>query len=108
MTVSSGRIEGSDGQEETLIINDVKLLADAQPMRAREAAIKLPASSFDEKFYEQVFRLLSDNKGECGVSLKIAAGDVEAHIEATHIRVKGSAKLEQELAKLGCSVDWVI
>ena len=108
LIIAEGRIEGSEGQEETLIVNDVKLLADAQPMRAREAAIRLPATSFDERFYEQVFRLLSDNRGECGVSLKVPAGDVEALIEAPHIRVKGSAKLEQELEKLGCSVDWII
>jgi DNA polymerase-3 subunit alpha len=108
LIIAEGRIEGSEGQEETLIINDVKLLADAQPMRAREAAIKLPDADFDERFYEQVFRLLSDHKGECGVSLTVSAGKVEAHLEAAHIRVKGSAKLEQELEKLGCSVDWVI
>jgi DNA polymerase-3 subunit alpha len=108
LIIAEGRIEGSEGQEETLIINDVKLLADAQPMRAREAAIKLPDADFDERFYEQVFRLLSDHKGECGVSLTVSAGKVEAHLEVAHIRVKGSAKLEQELEKLGCSVDWVI
>jgi DNA polymerase-3 subunit alpha len=108
LIIAEGRIEGSEGQEETLIINDIKLLADAQPTRAREAAIRLPNAVSDERFYEQIFRLLSDNKGECGVSLKIPAGDVEAHLEAAHIRVKGSAKLEQELEKLGCSVDWVI
>jgi hypothetical protein len=108
LVIAEGRIEGSEGQEETLIINDIKLLADAQPTRAREAAIRLPNAVSDERFYEQIFRLLSDNKGECGVSLKIPAGDVEAHLEAAHIRVKGSAKLEQELEKLGCSVDWVI
>ena len=44
LIIAEGRIEGSDGQEETLIINDIKLLADAQPMRAREAAIRLPDS----------------------------------------------------------------
>jgi DNA polymerase-3 subunit alpha len=108
LIIAEGRIEGSEGQEETLIVTDIKLLADAQPMRAREAAIRLPESVFDETFYEKVFKLLSDNRGECGVSLKIPAGEVEAHLEAAHIRVKGSAKLQDELEKLGCRVDWLI
>jgi DNA polymerase III subunit alpha len=108
LIIAEGRIEASEGQEETLIINDIKLLADAEPMRAREAAIRLPDKAFDEQFYERVFKLLSDNRGECGVSLKIPAGDIVAEVEAAHIRIKGSARLQEELQSLGCRVDWII
>jgi DNA polymerase-3 subunit alpha len=108
LIIAEGRIEGVEGQDETLIINDVKLLADAEPVRAREAAITLPSSVFDEQFYERVFRLLSDHRGECGVNLRIRAGDVEAELETTDISVKGSAKLQQELQDLGCSVEWIV
>ena len=108
LVIAEGRIEASDGQEVTLIINEIKLLADAEPLRARRAAIRFPNDVSDVRFYERVFRLLNENKGECGVSLKISADDVETLIETPHIRVKGSANLEQELQKLGCSVDWVI
>jgi DNA polymerase-3 subunit alpha len=107
LIIAEGRIEGSEGQEETLIISDIKLLADAKPTRAREAAIRLPPTLFDEPFYEQIFRLLSENRGDCGVTLRIPAGDVEAELEIAHIRVKGSSKLEQELGNLGCQVDWL-
>jgi DNA polymerase-3 subunit alpha len=108
LIIAEGRIESSDGQEETLIISDIKLLADAEPMRAREAAIRLPATSFDEAFYEQVFTILSANRGECAVSLRIRAGSVEAEIEAAHIRIKGSSKLQDELQNLGCGVEWIV
>jgi DNA polymerase-3 subunit alpha len=108
LIIAEGRIEASEGQEETLIINDIKLLADAEPTRAREAAITLPKTNFDEQFYERVFKLLSDNRGECGIRIKIPAGDVEAELEAAHIRVKGSSKLQQELNNLGCSVEWIV
>ncbi|HYJ90618.1 MAG TPA: DNA polymerase III subunit alpha, partial [Pyrinomonadaceae bacterium] len=108
LIIAEGRIEASEGQEETLIINDIKLLADAQPTRAREATIRLPESSFDEQFYERVFKLLSDHRGECGVRLRVPAGDVEAELEAAHIRIRGSAKLEHELQSLGCIVDWIV
>ena len=107
LVIADGKIEGAEGQEETLIVNDLKLLADAQPMRAHEAKIHF-ADRFSDELYEQVFRLLSLHKGECGVTLRIPAGEIEAEIQAPHIRVKGSAKLEQELKNIGCSVDWVV
>jgi DNA polymerase-3 subunit alpha len=108
LIIAEGRIEASEGQEETLIINEVKLLADAEPMRAHEAEIRLPDNVFDEQFYEKVFKLLSDHRGECGVSLRIPAGDIEAELEASHIRIKGSANLENELESLGCTVNWIV
>jgi DNA polymerase-3 subunit alpha len=108
LIIADGRIEASEGQEETLIISDVRLLADAEPTRAHEAVIRLPQNVFDEQFYERVFRLLNDNKGECGISLRISAGDVEADIEAGHIRVRGSGKLQQQLGDLGCTVEWIV
>ena len=77
-------------------------------MRAREAAIRLPNGKSDERTYESIFKLLSDNRGECGIRLKVPAGNVEAEIEAAHIRVKGTAKLQQELTDLGCTVEWII
>ena len=108
LVIAEGRIEAAEGQEETLIVSDIKLLADAEPTRAREAAIRLPENVFDEHFFEKVFQLLSDNKGECGIRLSVPAGKVEAELEAGHIRIKGSARLEQELENLGCSVSWVM
>jgi len=108
LIISEGRIEASEGQEETLIINDVKLLADAEPMRAREASIRLPDSTFSEGFYERVFRLLSQHRGECSVRMRIAADLLETELETPQIRVKGSAQLERELQDLGCQVQWLV
>jgi len=108
LLIAEGRIEGSEGQEETLIVNDIKLLADAEPSRAHEAAIRLPNGKSDERTYETIFKLLSENRGECGVRLTVPAGEVEAELNAAHIRVKGSAKLEQELKDLGCDVEWIV
>ena len=108
LIIAEGRVEASEGQEETLIVNEIKLLADAEPSRARQATIRFPESVFDETFYERVFRLLTDNGGECSVSLTVPAGNVQACLVPAQIRIKGSYKLEDELRKLGCNVDWVI
>jgi DNA polymerase-3 subunit alpha len=108
LMIAEGRIEASEGQEETLIVNDIKLLADAEPMRAREASIRLPDSTASEEFYERVFSLLGEHRGECGVSLRIPTDNVEADMETPHIRIKGSARLEKELEGLGCQVRWMV
>ena len=108
LIIAEGRIEASEGQEETLIINDVKLLADAEPMRAREATISLPDSISSEDFYERVFGLLGEHRGECGVSLRIPAKEVETEMAMPHIRIKGSALLARKLNELGCEVRWLV
>ena len=107
LIIAEGRIEGAEGQEETLIINDLKLLADAQPLRAHDVTIRL-SSQFRDEDYEHLFRLLNGHKGECSVTLKIPAGGIEAEIQTPHLRIRGSAKLEQELRNIGCNVDWVV
>ena len=108
LVIAEGRIEGADGQEETLILNDLKLLADAEPTRAREALLQLPDSVFDEEFYERVFKLLGNNRGDCAIRIRVPAGNVQTELEAAHVRVKGSARLEKELRDLGCMINWVV
>jgi DNA polymerase III subunit alpha len=108
LIIAEGRVEASEGQEETLIINDIKLLADAEPMRAREAVIRLPDSIYREEFYERVFALLGEQRGECGIRLRVPAGSVETEMEMPHIRIKGSALLANELHELGCEVRWMV
>jgi DNA polymerase-3 subunit alpha len=107
LVIADGRIESSEGQEETLIISDIRLLADAEPMHAREAAIRLPDAELDERFFEDIFRLLNTHRGDCGISLRLRADDVEAEIDAAHVRIEGSAKIQEELEKRGCRVDWI-
>jgi DNA polymerase-3 subunit alpha len=105
--LARGRVEGSDGQDETLILDEVKLLADAIPMRAREALIILPEIE-DERFLEEIFKLVSGQRGECGISLLVSADGVAATICPPQIRIKGSSRLAKELENRGCSVNWIL
>jgi len=77
-------------------------------MRAREAVIRLPDSIYREEFYERVFGLLGEQRGECGIRLRVPAGSVETEMEMPHIRIKGSALLAKELHELGCEVRWMM
>ena len=51
-----GRVESADGQEITLIVNEVKALADAVPMKARQVSITLPAEKYDGRVFRQFTR----------------------------------------------------
>lgn len=103
-----GRIEGTEGQEETLIVNDARLLADVRPQRAKEVAIQLPSSNVSEGFLEGLFELLSGEKGDCVVSLNIVAGDVSATLQTPNLRINGSERLANELERQGCAVNWIL
>ncbi|MFN6963404.1 MAG: DNA polymerase III subunit alpha [Pyrinomonadaceae bacterium] len=105
--LATGRIEGAENQDETLILDEIKLLADVGPMRAKEATIILPRS-LDEATLEEIFKLLSRQRGDCGVSLKVEADGVCATISPPQLRIKGSSRLARELEGRGCSIDWVL
>jgi DNA polymerase III subunit alpha len=105
--IARGRIEGSEGQEETLILDEVKLLADALPMRAREAMIVLPQVD-NEQFLEEIFKILSGQRGDCGIAIKVNTGEISVTISPPQIRIKGSSRLAKELESRGCSVEWVL
>ena len=47
LLIVEGRVESADGQEITMIVNEVKALADAVPMKARQVSITLPAEKYD-------------------------------------------------------------
>lgn len=105
--LARGRVEGAEGQDETLILDEIKLLADAVPMRAREALIILPEIE-DERFLEEIFTILSRQRGECGISLLVNADGVSATICPPQIRIKGSSRLAKDLEDRGCSVNWIL
>jgi DNA polymerase-3 subunit alpha len=65
LLIIDGRVESTEGQEITLIVNEVKRIADAVPLKAREITIRLPADTFDELYLEEMFTLLSKNQGKC-------------------------------------------
>jgi hypothetical protein len=76
-------------------------------MRAREALIILPQID-DERFLEEIFKIVSGQRGECGISLVVNADGVDATICPPQIRIKGSSRLAKELESRGCSVNWIL
>ena len=108
LLIIEGRVEAVDGQEITLIVDDVKDLADARPRNARSAKIWLPASCGKDDDLNEIFSILSHSQGRCDVKFAMPLGDVEVKLESQIIRIEGSARLEKELAARGCSVEWIL
>ena len=109
LLIVNGRVESTEGQEITLIINEVKRIADAVPLKAREVSITLPADTFDEFYFEELFTLLSKNHGKCEVLLNFLTQDnVCLKIRSQPLRIQGSSSLEKELKSRGCNVKWIL
>jgi DNA polymerase-3 subunit alpha len=105
LLIVEGRVEAVDGQEITLIIDDVKNLADARPRNARGVTIGLPANG-DETFLNEIYAMLSQTQGRCDVVLKMPIDNLEVNMESQILRIEGSARIEKELIARGCTVDW--
>lgn len=108
LLVVSGRIKSGDGQEITLILDEIKDLADALPMNARHVSIMLPESRGDEAFFDDLLTLLSSRPGKCDVSLGMNVDGIAVKIGEIPIQVQGTNRLAKELESKGCRVDWVI
>ena len=107
LLILEGRVEAVDGQEITLIVDDVKNLADARPRNARTLTLGLPEGG-NEDFLNEVYTLLSQAQGRCDVVLKMPMDGVEVTLNSQILRVEGSARLEKELISRGCAVVWSI
>jgi DNA polymerase-3 subunit alpha len=109
LLIVEGKVESAEGHEITLIVNEVRKIADAVPLKARELAIDLPSKIVDEIYLEELFTILSKNQGKCEVLLRLDVGEgVSMQMRSQPLRIQGSSNLEKELAAKGCRVHWVL
>ncbi|HQZ96345.1 MAG TPA: DNA polymerase III subunit alpha [Pyrinomonadaceae bacterium] len=106
MFIADGKIEAPDGQEPTLMINELRSLDETIATRARAISITIPGQT-DEAYFESLYSLLERERGRCGVILSIKAGDTRVKLEAGGLSVTGSRSLQRELEGRGCAVEWV-
>jgi len=105
LLIIEGKVEAIDGQEITLIVEDVKDLADARPRNARGMVITLPETDMERKLNE-IYTMLSSAQGRCDVVIKMSVENKEITLQSQILRVEGSARLERELSARGCTVEW--
>lgn len=107
LLIINGKVESSEGQEITLIVEEAKKIADAVPHRAQGVSIILPENNFGEELLEDLFGLLSKNRGNCEVFLSVKLErEVFLKIHSQPLRVQGSSSLETDLIRRGCRVIW--
>ena len=109
LVIAEGKIEASEGQEPTLMVNDLRSINDAIATKARRVHITVPPQNGgSQEFFENLYYLLERDRGSCLVVLDIPAGDTRATVEANGLLIAGSRALQKELEARGCVVDWAL
>jgi DNA polymerase-3 subunit alpha len=108
MYIADGRIEASDGQDPTLMVNALKSLDETAADRACTLNLTIPQKMANNADLESLYRLLEQTRGSCSVFLHLAAGDTLVTLSADNLSIAGSRSLEAQLAERGCVVDWVV
>ncbi len=107
LLIINGKVESSEGQEITLIVEEAKKIVDAVPLKAQGISIILPENNFREDFLEDLFGLLSRHRGNCEVFLGVnLESNITLKIHSQPLRVQGSSRLETDLKEKGCQVSW--
>lgn len=108
LLIAQGKVEAAEGQEITLILEDVKRLADAIPLKARSLSITVPKAVSDD-FLEELAGLLHKTGGMCEICLSLEIeGGVAVAVHSQALRVGGTSRLEADLRERGCDVSWTL
>ena len=108
LLIADGRVESADGNEITFIASEVRSLLDAEPRNARRLSIALPKQDFDDEYFYDLFSILSRTHGMCEVSIDIPIEQANVKFQTPALRVQGSAALESDLVRKGCTVSWIL
>ena len=107
LLIVEGRAETSDGQEPTIIVNDVTSLTESVSRTARSVTITFPQKGVDQAFIEDVYSILSESRGRCEVFLNMYLNDLDLKIRSVPLRIEGARSVEKALKDRGCAVEWV-
>ncbi len=106
MFIADGKIEAPEGQEPTLMINELKSLDETVATRAKAVNIEIP-QDMTEAYFEDLYSVIARERGRCSVILTIIAGETKVKLETGGLGITGSRSLQRELETRGCDVDWV-
>lgn len=107
LVILKGRIDSNEGQEMTIIIDEVQSLSDNVYKNAQRLEVFLPEKHFNDKYLEEIFALLGQTQGVCEVLLNIEiAKNYTSQIVVEPLRIRGSQSIEKELKLKGCRVAW--
>jgi DNA polymerase-3 subunit alpha len=109
LLIVDGRVESTEGQEITIILDEAKKLADAVPLKARSLAIYVGSEDFNEVYLEDLVTILNKNRGGCEVYLNFPLeSGIKIKMNSPVIRIQVTSRLETELKEKGCRVEWML
>ena len=108
LLVVEAKVESNEGQEITLIVDNIRKLADMAFQRISQLSITLPnKKTVDEQYLESLVSVLSTKRGGCEVHVEVELEDgITTSVISEPLRVKGSDALETQLKEMGCTVKW--
>jgi DNA polymerase-3 subunit alpha len=109
LLIIEGRVESSEGQEVTVILEDAKKIVEAIPLKAQKLKISSNGAKIDEAYFEKLFSILSRDKGGCEVYLNFNLdGRIALDIHSLPLKIQGSSRIADELKKHGCQIEWIL
>ncbi|MCD9188053.1 MAG: DNA polymerase III subunit alpha [Pyrinomonadaceae bacterium] len=109
LVIVEGKVEANDGQDITLILNDVKRIVDAIPLKARQLWVDLSGKALNENEIDSIFSALGSSQGKCEVFLNLVLDEkISIKIQSQPLRIQGSGKIEEILVERNCRVKWVL
>ena len=106
LLVVTGRVEGGENSELTLVLNQVRSLSDAALMNARKVVVGLPEGANEDSLL-QLFSLFSADLGRCEIELQMPVGSAMVTLKSDGLATAGSRRLDSALKAQGCSVAWM-
>ncbi len=109
LLVIKAKVESNEGQELTLIVNEVANLSEMVFKSACRLTLRLGGSrKLDREKLGSAFSLLGSSKGSCDVyfRMELENEELDVDIYAEPLRILGSQKLDLELNELGFQTEW--
>lgn len=106
VVVISGKLESSENQDVTVIISDVTSLSEVAMANASSIAINIPEKLARRDKLEELFVLLTNNPGRCGVYLGLTDHGVDVNLHSPATRIMLSPSVLNAIEAFGCSVKW--
>lgn len=109
LIIAEGKVESNDGQEITLILNEIKRIADAIPQKARQLRVGLTRNNLSEAIFEEIFSVLGTSQGKCEVYLDLLLEEgISVKLFSQPLRIQGASKIERDLTARQCVVQWIL
>ncbi len=107
--IIKAKVETNDGQDMTLIVNEITSLSESVFKTARKLTLSLgDVEKLDHEDLGRAFTLLGGSTGACTVYFRVGLekDGLEVDVHAAPLRVLASTQLEKDLNALGFITEW--